>query len=310
MTYTTDMDHYNVLVLYGGASNEREVSLRSGTCVAAALETATHTATLLDYTGQTIDASDYDVVFPVLHGEGGEDGSVQAVLDAIGLPYVGSDVVGSALCYDKAGYKKHLQALTIQVPDGGVITKDTFQASPLLAKPFVVKPVTGGSSVDTLIIREPSPQDIPAIKALFERYDELLIEQLIIGTELTVGVLGENALPVVEIIPPTDGEFDYQNKYNGKTAELCPPQSISAEIQSAAQKLALTIHVELSCRDLSRTDMIVDETGSLWVLETNTMPGMTGQSLFPKAASQAGLDFPLLTETLIELAMRRQTDVV
>lgn len=311
VAYTWGMTH--VVVIAGGSSAEKEVSTRSGTAVAAALKQAGYRVTSVDPAGHneaellgTIGSA--DVVFPVLHGIGGEDGVLQAVFDAHGICYVGSGPEASALCYDKNNYKKVVENLGITVPEGGLVEKAGFMASELTQRPFVLKPYDGGSSVDTFIVRDPKVIDRSQIDAALSKYGQMLLEELISGTELTVGVVGDTALPTVEIIPPENGEFDYENKYNGATRELCPPEHIDADTQDRAREIALNIHRSLGLRDMSRTDMILRESDNkLFVLETNTIPGMTDQSLLPKAAAAAGMPMPELVKTLVEAAVARRS---
>lgn len=248
-----------------------------------------------------------DVVFPALHGLGGEDGQIQTLLEAHGLPFVGSDSVVSALCFNKWRWRELVGQNDIPIAAGELVDKENFRTSSLAIKPFVLKPFDGGSSIDTFIVRDPDLADWQAMEASFERHPQMLLEALATGTEITVGILGTRALPVIEIVPPESGEFDYENKYNGATRELCPPENVSAEIQQAAQALALKIHTLCGCRDMSRTDMIVGGDGKLTVLETNTIPGLTEQSLFPKAAAAAGLDMAALCSRLVEAALTRRT---
>lgn len=300
-----------VALLYGGTSSEREVSIKSGNNVAAALERAGCTVKKIDTApidSQQLLANlqDCDVVFPVLHGAGGEDGEPQAWLEEHGFAYIGSDAASSAVCFDKARYRDTVSQFGIVTAAGELVDKDAFWSSALISKPFVLKPNKGGSSVDTIIVRDLGLIDATAIDALFRKYKHMLLEELVIGTEITVGVLDHTALPVVEIIPPRDGEFDYENKYNGKSQELCPPKNVSTEMQKRAQTLALKIHRQLRLRDMSRTDMIIREKDTaLFVLETNTIPGMTEESLLPKAAKEAGIDMEQLVRTLVDNALAR-----
>lgn len=296
-----------VNVLCGGTSNEREVSLRSGKAVADALTQAGYSITMLDTTDDDGVVADCDVVFPVLHGGDGEDGRFQARLEALGVPFVGSGSAASKLCMDKSLYRQHMSAAGFLMPDGAVVDHAAYKASPLSAAPHVLKPVSGGSSIDTYIVRDASEldKDEAYVAGLFERNPTMLIEALINGTEITVGMLGDTALPVIEIIPPADHEFDYENKYNGKTQELCPPQHVEAAVQAAAQRLTERVHAAAGCRDLSRTDYIISADGSLYLLETNTLPGMTNQSLYPKMAAQSGLAFSALADRLVQLALNR-----
>lgn len=247
-----------------------------------------------------------DVVFPALHGIGGEDGQIQKLLEDRGLPYVGSDSGVSALCFDKRQWRQLVGQHGIPIADGELIDKDGLRTSELLRQPFVIKPFDGGSSIDTFIVRDPATADWAAIEDSFRRHPQMLAEALAAGTEITVGVFGEQPLPIIEIVPPASGEFDYENKYNGATRELCPPESVDAAVQQAAQELALQVHRMCGCRDMSRTDMIVGADGSLTVLETNTIPGLTDQSLFPKAAAAAGVTMPQLCDRLVQMALARR----
>lgn len=298
-----------IVVLSGGISDEREVSLRSGAAVTNALQTAGYAVSQFDprhgIAGLLSSLDDDTVVFPVLHGKGGEDGTIQAELEAKNARFVGSDSKASALCFDKWEYFKFLEDKSILLPKTELVDQDEFEASGLTNQPFVLKPVDGGSSIDTFIVRDPENYNYKAIEEAFDRHDRMLLQELIEGQELTVGVLGESALPVIEIIPPSGAEFDYENKYNGATIELCPPQTIPGPTQREAQNLALKIHNLTGCRDFSRTDFIMTEAGKLYVLETNTIPGMTDQSLLPKAAYVAGLVMPDVVDQLVKAALSR-----
>ena len=298
-----------VIVLCGGSSPEREVSLRSGAAVATALTANGHEVRIVDpqdglqHYGAELEYA--EVVFPILHGTGGEDGQAQQTLEAIHVPYVGSSSSSSALCFDKQRTKQRLMDAGIVTPRGVSVTLDTMWESPLSANPFVLKPIEGGSSIDTFIVRNPDDADKLAIEETLRRYEQMLLEELIGGLEVTVGVLGDEALPAVEIIPPEGGNFDYDNKYNGNTAEICPPTHLTAEQQQQVKDLAITIHHTLDCRDFSRTDFILDDSGVFYALETNTLPGMTDQSLFPKAAMAAGITMQNLVDRLVSMALAR-----
>ena len=292
-------------MLAGGTSNEREVSLRSGKAVADALQSKGHDITVIDPRDGLDDIGAPDAVFSALHGAGGEDGTIQAALEARGLAYIGSGVATSALCWDKWLYRQILQAAGLPVAKGEVVTLNNIWQSSLTKKPFVLKPIQGGSTLDAYIIRNPAKADKSELEQSLNKYGAMLLEELVVGTELTVGVLDGEPLPVIEIVPPEDGEFDYDNKYNGKTQELCPPKSVSKDMQQHAQELALQVHELTGARDLSRTDFMADRTGNLFILETNTLPGMTDQSLYPKAAAANGLTFPELCDKLVQLALAR-----
>jgi D-alanine-D-alanine ligase len=295
-----------VLLLAGGRSDEREVSLRSGLAVKNALQKQGHQVTSWDPVKplDQLDLGNYEVVFPVLHGAGGEDGSLQAQLESTGIPFVGTGSVASALCFDKWRYKKTLLQNNFPTPKGELVDEASFWQSPLIKHPFVLKPNDGGSSIDNLLMRDASPQiDQALVASLFNKHPRLLLEELIEGDEITLAVLDDQPLPAIEIIPPPSGEFDYENKYNGKTQELCPPLNVSVDTQLKAQTMAIEIHQLVGCRHFSRTDIMVNKKGDLFVLETNTIPGMTDQSLFPKAASVGGWPMEQLVDRLIQLAL-------
>lgn len=281
--------------------------MRSGASVFGALKRAGHEAEQLDplngLPATLLKAA--DAVFPVLHGKGGEDGEIQRQLEQFGVPYVGSGVEASELCSDKWRYKQHISFHKLPVPSGRVVGEDEFWKSELIKRPFVLKPNDGGSSVDTYIYRGGRIAR-ETVAAIFSRHTGLLLEELIEGAESTVAVLGDRALPVIEIIPPESGEFDYENKYNGKSRELCPPEHIPEATQIELQNLALQAHNLAGCRDFSRTDIMITPDGALYILETNTIPGMTDQSLFPKAAAAAGIPMEELVNQLVQMALARQ----
>lgn len=297
----------SVLLLAGGNSDEREVSLRSGASVKTALLTAGYHVKEFDPAQPLTknETENCDVAFPVLHGIGGEDGTIQTRLDELNIPYVGTGSEASALCFDKWRYKQLLVKNNLPTPRGELLDQAGFWQSGISKGRFVLKPNDGGSSVDTLIARQAGQVDKQTVAGLFQKHPEMLLEELIEGTEITLSVLGEEALPVIEIIPPADGEFDYENKYNGKSQEICPPEHVSQELQAKAQELSVNIHKLTGCRDFSRTDIMIDQEGNLFVLETNTIPGMTDQSLFPKAAHTAGIEMPELVDRLIKMALGR-----
>jgi D-alanine-D-alanine ligase len=302
-----------VIVLAGGTSDERDVSLRSGAAVTKALAQAENEfqVTMLDPAGG-LDSllpqlKKADVIFPALHGTGGEDGTLQNFLEGHKIKYVGSDRRASALCFDKAGYTALLAKQNILVPKTELVTAGQFEQSPLIKQPFVLKPNDGGSSIDTSIVRDPAVFDSDSARQAFERHTTMLLQELIEGVEITAAILVDQALPIIEIIPPSGGEFDYANKYNGQTQELCPPKHVSRESQEKARNLAMQIHDLTGCHDLSRTDMIVTTDGKLYILETNTIPGLTEESLVPKAASEAGYSMPELCRRLVEAALYANT---
>lgn len=298
-----------ILVLSGSDSPERVVSLRSGNAVADAARSAGFEVSVYDPIdgdeGLAVAVNGCDIVFPILHGVQGEDGTIQKKLDDLGKLYLGSTADISAMCFNKVKSHEALESSGILMPAYAVVTKNDV-SNPLFVEPFVLKPIEGGSSVDTLIAREVSEKTIQEASKLLGLYDEMIVEELIEGRELTVAVLDTSALPVIAIVPPAEGEFDFENKYNGRTQELCPApiNLITSEKQQEAQALALQVHLTLGARHLSRTDMMLDHEGRLFVLELNTIPGLTEQSLFPKAAKAAGFDMPQLVKIFAELVQR------
>jgi D-alanine-D-alanine ligase len=299
----------SVVVLSGGTSDEREVSLRSGAAVVEALKQKGYEVTSADpadgFEKLAPVLKACDVVFLALHGKSGEDGTLQHQLEELGVSYVGSDSQASTLCFDKWEYSKLLEARNIPTPITELVDEDGFAQSKMIREPFVLKPNDGGSSIDTFIVRNPASFQLATTHDTFRRHSEMLLQVLVEGTEITIGMLGNEPLPVIEIVPPADQEFDYANKYNGKTQELCPPKHVSAEVQQEAQALAHRIHQLCDCRDMSRTDMLIRPDNSLCVLETNTIPGLTNQSLLPKAAAVAGYDMPTLVDKLVQAALHR-----
>lgn len=303
--YLSSMDR--ILVLQGGSSSEREVSLRSAANVTEQLKRLEYEVVLADPAAANFNlqksARACDVVFPILHGAGGEDGILQRQLEEMGKPFLGSGSEACELTFDKALYREFLTEYGVLMADGEVVSAAEFRRSELRDAPYVLKPIDGGSSVDTVILHDLANEPNEAYFAdLFARHPEMLIEELIEGQELTVGVLDDRALPVILIVPPEAENFDYENKYNGRTQEIVNPTQVSANVQERAQDLALRLHRLTGCRHLSRTDMIATSDGTLYVLETNTLPGMTAQSLFPKAAAAAGLDMTALAKCFVELA--------
>jgi D-alanine-D-alanine ligase len=299
-----------ILVLSGGNSSEREVSLRSAKSVIAALTGLGHEVVEYDTANGLDGIKDHtagmDAVFPILHGKEGEDGTVQAKLEELGVKYLGADSRVSRLCFDKMAFKKAISELGVLTPKAELVTRQSVKGSELLNRPYVLKPNDGGSSVDTFMVRTPAEKTLD-YDDIFERNPTMLLEELIEGTEITVPVLGDKALPVIEIVPPEGEEFDYDNKYNGSTQELCPPVSVSEPLQRRAQEIAETIHSSLGVRHLSRTDIIINDRGEMYVLELNTIPGLTDASLFPKAAGVAGLNMKDLVGRLLEEVLRKNS---
>ncbi len=302
-------DVLRVALLAGGTSSEREVSLKGAKAVREALLELGHEVEFFDpatdLTRLAQRAKDFDVAFLVMHGPQGEDGTLQGFLDLLGLPYQGSGVLGSALAMHKGLSKILYERAGLPVPKGELFRKDgSFSEIQNYARtlgfPLIVKPATQGSSVGLSLVEEAS-QLKEAIDMAFAVDAEILVEEYLKGREITVGILGEEALPVVEILPKAKF-FNYETKYTpGLAEEICPAR-ISRELTLKAQEYALRAHRALYLRHYSRTDMILVED-KIFLLETNTIPGMTETSLLPLSAQVAGLSFKGLIEKLLRLAL-------
>lgn len=296
-----------ILVLGGGNSPERDVSLRSAQAVADALEAAGFTVDRYDPTdgfGFLDSVSKDTIIFPILHGAEGEDGVIQAEMEKRGLAFLGTKSKESYDCFDKELTRQRLRSAGLPVADGASINAEQYRSHPIIRIPHVLKVQRGGSSIGTYVVHNPEMIDWSKVDYGFSLDSQAIIEELVEGVEITVPVLDGRALPVIEIRPPEHGEFDYENKYNGKTAEICPAESIGEDAQKIAQSLAEKVHQTMGCRHLSRTDIIVRPNGEMVILEINTMPGMTNQSLFPLAARVAGMPMPELMRKFVSLVQR------
>ncbi|MDH3347785.1 MAG: D-alanine--D-alanine ligase [Desulfobulbaceae bacterium] len=301
-------------LIAGGMSGEREVSLKGAAEVEKALDLKKYKVIRFDPATDLVamaqQAANIDVAFILLHGIKGEDGTVQGFLDLLDIPYQGAGVLGSALAMDKNLAKELYRQNGLPVAPWEMATKADLDNPTRLLKtlslPVVVKPVKQGSSLGMSIVKEAEKLKA-ALKLAFDNDDQVMVEQFITGREITVGVLGNDklsALPLVEIIPDEKYEFfDYEAKYQpGATREVCPAQ-VSEEIRNKAQAYGITAHRALQLHGYSRTDMIIDQNKELFVLETNTIPGMTPTSLLPQAAAEYGLSFSALLDLLIDLAL-------
>lgn len=307
------MKKLRLALIAGGKSGEREVSLKGAEGVAKALDSKKYEVIRYDPATDLAklagDSASLDAAFILLHGPFGEDGTVQGFLDLLGVPYQGSGVLGSAIAMDKNLAKILYRNAGLKVPEWYMAAKEDIddQSKILghLGLPLVIKPGRQGSSLGMTIAR--CEEDIAAgLQKAFAIDHEVMAEEFITGREITGAVIGNQeltSLPLVEIIPDDKYEFfDYEAKYQpGATKEICPAE-LEEPITVRAQKCALTAHRALQLRGYSRTDMIISEN-DIYLLETNTIPGMTPTSLFPQAAAAAGLDFPALLDRLIELGL-------
>ncbi len=293
-----------VAVLLGGTSSEREVSLDSGRNVIEALRARGVNATAVDgipALALALVEKRFDRVFNILHGHngGGEDGIVQGLMEAFGVPYTGSDVLGSALGMDKIRTKQVWLALGLPTPQYRKVTAENVHASAAeLGLPVVVKPANEGSSVG--ISRVTDEAGLDEAVALAARYDgQLLMEQMVVGDELTVGILGDQALPSIRIVPKGQW-YDYNAKYIADdTQYLCP--GLDGDDEAEIRRIALDAFRAAGCRGWGRVDVMRDRTsGRFYLLEVNTAPGMTSHSLVPKAAGQAGIGFEELVWRVLE----------
>lgn len=295
-----------ITVLCGGPSSEREVSLISGKGVAEALREAGHEVTVSDISPDNLSALDIpaDVVFPVLHGEFGESGELQEILEARGLPFVGSGSTASRLAMDKIAAKQVWRDRGLPTPAWRVhreIPSDPAE----LGLPAVVKAIRSGSSIDVYICK--TVDDVTAAAAeLLRRHDEFMVEQFIAGTELTVGLLEDRPLPVIKIETGREW-YDYKAKYTQGQSKHNFDPGLPADVVENARSLALAASRALGCRDLGRADIMVDAAHACYLLEINTIPGFTPMSLLPDAAREAGISFPQLVDRLARLAAQRGT---
>ena len=323
-----EMEPKNVVVLMGGISPEREISLRSGNAVARALKEAGFNVTCIDVKDEKIeelDRMDIDVAFIALHGYFGEDGGVQQLLELKGIPYTGSGINASRLAMDKLATKKCFIEAGIKTPDYITVTEfqelqEIQREISKLGLPVVLKPTRNGSSIGISIIKSINDLQIGLEKA-FEFGYELLVEKYIKGRELTVGIMDDKPLPIIEIKPAVEF-FNYEAKYkDDRTKYLIVEKTLSEQKNTVgdssrtigflspatynnAQELAINAQKILGCKGFSRVDMLLDDRDNLYLLEINTIPGFTEKSLLPKAAKAAGMSFPSLCEKIVDLAFQ------
>ncbi len=299
----------HVAILLGGLSAEREVSLVSGRDCAEALERLGATVSRVDAgrdLAQVLTRLKPDVVFNALHGEWGEDGCVQGVLETVGLPYTHSGVLASALAMDKAKSKAVLAAAGVAVPGGGLFDRFEVAADHVMAPPYVIKPNAEGSSVGVFIVKEGAnrpPQELAAPD--WGHGEQVMVEPYIAGLEIAVGVMAGKAMTVTEIIPRT-GFYDYEAKYAEGGSEHLIPARMPPHAFEKALQLAERAHAALGCRGVTRSDLRYDDVKDILVLlEVNTQPGMTPTSLVPEQAAVQGVNFDQLVLWITEDAYAR-----
>lgn len=301
------MSQKHVAVLMGGWSSEREVSLSSGAGIAEALQQAGYRVTPIDVTrdiAAVLKELKPDVAFNALHGNPGEDGTIQGILEIMRIPYTHSGVMSSAVAMNKDKAKIMLAAAGVPVAMGRLVSRFEAAKEHILPRPYVIKPNAEGSSVGVFIVREDlahPPQELTSSE--WKLGEQVLVEKFIAGRELTCAVMGEKALGVTEIVANT-GFYNYEAKYaEGGSTHICPAK-LSLNIYRTIQELALTAHRALGCRGVSRADFRYDDTpggtGELVCLEVNTQPGMTQTSLVPELAAHEGLSFVELVTWIVE----------
>jgi D-alanine-D-alanine ligase len=330
-------------VLFGGTTEERDVSIASGAEVIRALREAGHDVVAVDTATGVLDAAQEaellktgvapeppdrgrldvlrtgdptaitqapelegaDVLFLALHGGAGEGGALQALLDLVGLPYTGSGMLASAMAMDKDITKRLLRDVGVPTADWVMAPTDITEVERVIGWPAVVKPSKQGSTVGLTVVKTPAGL-ADAIALAYGYDDEVMVERFVPGRELTVPILGDEALPVGEIISKNE-IFDYEAKYQPGMAEEIFPAELDDAIAAEAQRLALATHRALKLTGFSRVDFRMDPDGGLWCLEANTLPGLTSASLVPKSAAAAGIPFPRLCERICELAIQEHS---
>jgi D-alanine-D-alanine ligase len=301
------LDGKTIAVLMGGPGSEREVSLASGRGVAQALARRGARVIPVDVTGADfVIPEPVDIAFNIIHGTFGEDGQVQEILEERGISYTGEGVEGSRLAFDKIETKQRFIECGIPTAAFEVITADQMPSIPL---PYVVKPPRQGSAVGVYIVKKES-EIVPAIEGAAQYDETLLIEEYIAGEELTVGIVGPRALPII-MIKPKEGFYDFKNKYpflnpqaGGGAQHYCPAP-LPEKVTRLIQEVALAAHGSLGLEVYSRVDFMLSAEGDPYVLEVNTIPGMTEASLLPEAAGVAGIGYGELCERIIDLSLAR-----
>ncbi len=305
-------------VLMGGPSSEREVSLKSGTAVYGSLKNQDLDAVAIDIKTadrqqncELIRQMSIDIAFIALHGHFGEDGQIQDLLEELEIPYTGSGPAASRLAMDKIASRKIFQKQGLPVPNYIIFTIKDCQDLPgqvtsVLNQPFVVKPAAQGSSIGLSIVR--TEEELQEAAEIAFKFDErIIVEEYIPGREITVGILGDSALPIVEIIPQNKF-YDYEAKYTPGKSEYVVPACLSAQVTAVSQRVALRAHQALGCFGFSRVDMRLSLADTPFILEVNSIPGLTETSLLPKAAKARGINFDRLCFNILRLACQRSLE--
>ena len=292
-----------ILIICGGISSEREISLISAEAIKNGLEATGYQAILFDfkqgYSELEKILENIDLIFPIMHGKEGEDGKLYRFLHSTGKPFIGSDPDGARMAFDKILFKKYCNQRKLQTARWKII-KNSYEIESF-GFPCVLKAANGGSSHEVMLLHSEQDLQNPQVKTIFSLDDHFYVETLLSGVEITIGVLGQQVFPVMEIVPPEKGWFDYQNKYSGESQEIPFAPSVKKDIQEDAQSIALQIHQELRLGSYSRADFIVVD-GVPFILEINTPGGVgfTPESLFPKAAKAIGMSFEELVKKIVE----------
>lgn len=299
----SDLKKHHIAVLMGGPGAEREVSLASGKAVAQALQQAGLSVIECDIKSEEFELpASVTFAMNMIHGTFGEDGTLQALLEKKGIPYSGAGVAASRLAIDKVASKKRFLAAGVPTAAFEILKPGE---KPTLPLPFVIKPPREGSALGVHIIKEEDPSAIEAaLKDVFSYDNEALVEEFFPGKELTVGILGEEVLPIIEIVAK-DGLYNYENKYTVGGSQHLIPAPLEQAVTEKVQQAALAAHRALGIEVYSRVDIMLHEDGRIAVLEVNTIPGMTETSLLPDAAAAFGLDFQKLCIRIIELSLTK-----
>ncbi|MBI2338386.1 ATP-grasp domain-containing protein [Candidatus Daviesbacteria bacterium] len=298
------MKTLKILIITGGTTSERRISFMSARQVKLGLEKSGHQVKLYDLKKGTVSKSmtkNFDIIFPLIHGKQGEDGSLYRSLQKLGKPYVGCEPEATKKAFDKILSNKIFDQAKLPRPKWKIVKN--IGDIKKFGFPCVLKAASGGSSREVIILHSEKDTKKNLFKKILSLQDKLFVEQLIKGTEITVGVFLDQALPVIEIVPPQGGWFDYKNKYSGQSQEIVGAPSVDRKTQMLAQEIALKIYKKFNLSPYARVDFIVSDQIP-YVLEVNPPcgVGLTSQSLFPKAAAAVDLDFPKLLDKMVKLA--------